>query len=155
MPQDHPNAAAYRNKSIDYWDDICSLCGPDRAVGDGVEMHDEAAAAMDAEFESEGGSSSKSLSSSMPKKQKRDRLAEAVANFTECFRDYVQSKPKETPKPTPQEIHDVVKNVEGIGRHQVMRATRMFTNGPIGDFEMLKALPNDEKLDWVLECLNN
>ncbi|KAL9224767.1 hypothetical protein vseg_000775 [Gypsophila vaccaria] len=118
-------------------------------------MHAEAAATMDAEFESERGSSSKSLSSSMPKKQKRDRSVEAVANFTEYFRDYVQSKPKEIPKPTRQELHDVVKNVKGIGRHQVMRATRLFTNGPIGDFEMLKALPSDEKLDWVLECLND
>ena len=87
--QDHPNAGFYRNKEVDYWDDICTLCGPDRALGDGVEMHDEAAEAMDYELESEGGSSIKSMSSSGCKKQKRDKLADAMANFTDCFREYV------------------------------------------------------------------
>ncbi|XP_074296630.1 uncharacterized protein LOC141627006 [Silene latifolia] len=138
--QENPPAAPYKNKSIEYWDDICTLCGPDRALGDGVEMPDEAAVAMDDELESEGGSSNKSMSSSKSEKQKRDKLADVVTSFTECFREYVQSKLKEKPKPTPQEIHDVVKNVEGIGRHQVMKATRKFTTGPLSDFEMLKSL---------------
>ncbi|XP_074315293.1 uncharacterized protein LOC141651481 [Silene latifolia] len=151
--KENPPAAPYKNKSIEYWDDICTLCGPDRALGDGVEMHNEAAEAMDDDVESEGGSSNKFMSSSKSKKQKRDKLADVVTSFTECFQEYVQSKPKENPKPTPQEIHDVVKNVKGIGRHQVMKATRKFTTGPLSDFEMLKSLPNDDKLDWVLECL--
>ncbi|KAK9706961.1 hypothetical protein RND81_07G163900 [Saponaria officinalis] len=152
--QEHPSAVPYRNKAIEYWDDICTLCGPDRALGDGVEMHDEAAMAMDEEIESEEGSTNKTVSSSRSKKQKRDRLADAVTRFTECFSDYVQSKPKEIPKPSPDEVHEVVKNVDGIGRNQIMRATKRFLNGPINDFEMLKTLPEGDKLDWVLLCLN-
>ncbi|KAK9714481.1 hypothetical protein RND81_06G097500 [Saponaria officinalis] len=152
--QEHPSAVPYRNKAIEYWDDICTLYGPDRALGDGVEMHDEAAMTMDEEIESEEGSTNMMVSSSRSKKQKRDRLAEAVTRFTECFSDYVQSKPKEILKPSPNDVHEVVKNVDGIERNQIMRATKRFLNGPINDFEMLKKLPEGDKLGWVLLCLN-
>ncbi|KAL2938406.1 Uncharacterized protein RDABS01_021855, partial [Bienertia sinuspersici] len=39
---ENKNSAPYRNKCIENWEDICTLFGEDRAVGDGSEQHDEA-----------------------------------------------------------------------------------------------------------------
>ncbi|KAH9625890.1 hypothetical protein KSS87_003404, partial [Heliosperma pusillum] len=182
--EDHPNATAYRNKPIEHWDDICIFFGPDRSVDDqaldnrgvdnqtvnnqlvdeqagddvavvnGVELHDEAAEAMDEELQSFGKSSTKAISSSGSKKQKRDHLADAIISIAGCFSDYLQSKTKEVVKPAPKEVYEVVKNIKGIGRHEIMKATRRFMDGPVSYFEMLQILPEDEKLEWVLVCLN-
>ncbi|XP_074272611.1 uncharacterized protein LOC141596379 [Silene latifolia] len=170
---DHPNAAGYRNKPIEHWDDICTFCGPDQSVDDqavnnqlvddqvvdnlavvnGVEMHDEVAEAMDEELQSDGGSSTKAISSSGSKKQKRDHLADAIINFAGCFNDYLQSKTKEVLKPSPKEVYEVVKNIKGIGRREILKATKKLMDGPVNYFEMLQILPEDEKLEWILVCL--
>ncbi|RAL50130.1 hypothetical protein DM860_007804 [Cuscuta australis] len=145
----HPPASSYRNKTIDNWDDICILFGSDRAIGDGAEQYDEAAMAMDEEMTSEGMSTS---TGSVSKKVKKDRLEEAVTSFTNSFNEYVQSKINMTSKASGKEIHDVVSKVDGILRHQVLKAVKKFMNMP-DEFQMLKDLPEDEKLDWILLCL--
>ncbi|XP_057250816.1 uncharacterized protein LOC104893710 [Beta vulgaris subsp. vulgaris] len=151
--KDNKNAASYRNKCIENWEDICTLFGADRAVGDGSEQHDEAADAMEEEMISEGKSSSKDPTVSGSHKRKKDSVADAVNSFAESFREYVQSKMNDTPKPTCQEIYTVVSEVYGISRNQIMRAVKRFMNGNPDEFLMLKELPEDEKLDWVLLCL--
>ncbi|XP_057541230.1 uncharacterized protein LOC130818962 [Amaranthus tricolor] len=148
------NAAPYRNKCIENWEDICTLFGADRAVGDGAEQHEEAADAMEGETICERTSSSKDPTNSSSRKRKKDSVADAVNSFAESFREYVQSKIKDTPKLTCQEIHAVVSQVLGISRIQTMRAVKKFMNGNPDEFLMLKELPEDEKLDWILLCLD-
>ncbi|KAL2938102.1 L10-interacting MYB domain-containing protein [Bienertia sinuspersici] len=151
--KENKNAAPYRNKCIENWEDICTLFGADRAVGDGSEQHDEAADVMEGEMVSEGRSSSKDPTNSGSRKRKKDSVAEAVNSFAESFREYVQSKIKDTPRPTCQEIHVVVSQVFGISRSQIMKAVKRLMNGNPDEFLMLKELPEDEKLEWVLLCL--
>ncbi|KMT04016.1 hypothetical protein BVRB_8g187200 [Beta vulgaris subsp. vulgaris] len=139
--KDNKNAASYRNKCIENWEDICTLFGADRVVGDGSEQHDEAADVMEEEMISEGKSSSKDPIVSGSHKRKKDSVADAVNNFVESFREYVQSKMNDTLKPTCQEIYTIVSEVYGISK------------GNPDEFLMLKELPEDEKLDWVLLCL--
>ncbi|RAL41965.1 hypothetical protein DM860_016340 [Cuscuta australis] len=55
-------------------------------------------------------------------------------------------------KASGKEIHEVVSKVDGILRHQVLKAVKKFMNMP-NEFQMLKDLPEDEKLDWILLCL--
>ena len=139
---------------IENWEDICTLFGADRAVGDGAEQHEEAADAMEGETICERTSSSKDPTNSSSRKRKKDSVADAVNSFAESFREYVQSKIKDTPKLTCQEIHAVVSQVLGISRIQTMRAVKKFMNGNPDEFLMLKELPEDEKLDWILLCLD-
>ncbi|KAL2899646.1 ER membrane protein complex subunit 2 [Bienertia sinuspersici] len=124
----------YRNKCIENWEDICTLFGAGRAVGD-------------------GRSSSKDPTNSGSRKRKKGSVAEAVNSFAESFREYVQSKIKDTPRPTCQEIHTVVSQVFCISRSQIMRIVKRFMNGNPDEFLILKELPEDEKLKWVLLCL--
>ncbi|RAL40528.1 hypothetical protein DM860_006598 [Cuscuta australis] len=147
--QSHPPASSYKNKTIDNWDDICILFGSDRALGDSAEQYDGAAQAMDEEMTSEGMSTS---TGSVSKKVKKDRLADAVTSFANSFNEYVQSKINMTSKAGGKEIHDVVSKVDDILRHQVLKAVKKFMNMP-DEFQMLKDLPEDEKLDWILLCL--
>ncbi|KMT02615.1 hypothetical protein BVRB_9g202990 [Beta vulgaris subsp. vulgaris] len=147
--KDNPSASAYQNKQIDNWDDICTLVAVDRAVGDGVEQHEESASAMEAE--NEGVSTSETPSGESNKRLKRDRLADAVSSFAKSFKDYL--KAKDPPKPTSSEVYDVVSNVLGITRHQILRVVKRFLGGTVEEFDMLKRLPKHEKLDWILSCL--
>ncbi|KAL2945457.1 Protein WHAT'S THIS FACTOR 1-like protein [Bienertia sinuspersici] len=151
--KENKNDAPYRNKCIENWEDICTLFGADTAVGDGLEQHDEAAYVMEGDIVSEGRSSSKDPTNSGSCKRKKDSVAEAVNSFVESFREYVQSKIKDTPRPTCQEIYVVVSQVFGISRSQIMGAVKRFMNGNPDEFLMLKDLPEDEKLEWVLLCL--
>lgn len=121
----------------------------DRAIGDGAEQHEESSAAMEAE--NEGANISETTSGeSSSKKLKRDRLADAVSSFAESFKEYVQSR--NPPKPDSKEVYDVVSNVVGLSRQQVLKAAKQFLNNT-AEFDMLKGLPENEKLDWVLLCL--
>ncbi|KAL2945439.1 Protein WHAT'S THIS FACTOR 1-like protein [Bienertia sinuspersici] len=138
--KENKNDAPYRNKCIGNWEDICTLFGADRAVGDGLEQHDEAAYVMEGDMVSEGRSSSKDPTNSGSCKRKK-------------IAEYVQSKIKDTPRPTCQEIYVVVSQVFGISRSQIMEAVKRFMNGNPDEFLMLKDLPEDEKLEWVLLCL--
>ncbi|KAL2900402.1 Transcription antitermination protein NusB, partial [Bienertia sinuspersici] len=114
---------------------------------DGSEQHDEAADVIEGEIVSDGRSSSRDPTNSSSHKRKKDSVANAVNNFAESFREYVQSKIKDTPRPTCQEIHTVVSQVFGISRNQIMRAVKSFMNGNLDEFLMLKELAENEKLD--------
>ena len=109
---------------------------------------------MEGETICERTSSSKDPTNSSSRKRKKDSVADTVNSFAESFREYVQSKIKDTPKLTCQEIHAVVSQVLGISRIQTMRAVKKFMNGNPDEFLMLKELPEDEKLDWILLCLD-
>lgn len=109
---------------------------------------------MEEETISERTSSSKDPTNSSSRKRKKDSVADAVNSFAESFREFVQSKTKDASKPTCQEIHSVVSQVLGISRMQAMRAVKRFMNGNPDEFLMLKELPEDEKLDWLLLCLD-
>uniref|UniRef100_A0A803M756 Uncharacterized protein n=1 Tax=Chenopodium quinoa TaxID=63459 RepID=A0A803M756_CHEQI len=141
-----PAASAYQNKCIENWDDICTLFAPDRAIGDGAEQHEEAAAAM--ENENDNASTSETASGDSNKRLKRDRLADAVSSFAESFKEYVSK----STRPTSQEIYKEVCSVLGISRHQALRAVKRFLNGTFEEFDMLKNLPDDQKLDWIILC---
>ncbi|KAL2930012.1 Hut operon positive regulatory protein [Bienertia sinuspersici] len=84
---------------------------------------------------------------------KKDSVADAVNSSAKSFREYVQSKIKDILRPTCQEIHSVVSQVFGISRSQIMWAVKRFMKGNPDEFLMLKELPKDEKLEWVLLCL--
>ncbi|XP_074335607.1 uncharacterized protein LOC141672823 isoform X1 [Apium graveolens] len=147
-----PHASAYQNKRIQNWDDICTLFAADRANGDGAEQYEESAAAM--ELENEVASTAETGSGELNKRQKRDRLADAVTSFAESFKEYV-SKSKEPPRPTCKEIYEVVSTVDKITDNDVMRAVKRFLNGQVDEFEMLKSLPDDKKLGWILLLIND
>ncbi|KAL8092560.1 hypothetical protein AgCh_034723 [Apium graveolens] len=76
-----PHASAYQNKRIQNWDDICTLFASDRAIGDGAEQYEESATAM--ELKNEVVSTAETGSDELNKRQKRDRLADAVTSFVE------------------------------------------------------------------------
>ncbi|KAL2901735.1 Voltage-dependent R-type calcium channel subunit alpha-1E [Bienertia sinuspersici] len=105
---------------------------------------------MEGELVSEGRSSSKDLTNSSSRKREKDSVADAVSSFAQSFREYVQSKIKDIPRPTCQETYTVVSQVFGISRSQIIRAVKSFMNGNPDEFLMLKELPEDEKLEWVL-----
>ncbi|KAL0349479.1 UNVERIFIED_CONTAM: hypothetical protein Sradi_4097100 [Sesamum radiatum] len=44
--ESHPDAKGMQNKMIEHWDDIVSLCGKDRATGQGAENIEEGLEAM-------------------------------------------------------------------------------------------------------------
>ncbi|KAK9733129.1 hypothetical protein RND81_04G045600 [Saponaria officinalis] len=149
--QVNPAATSYSNKFIEHWDDICVLVGPDRAVGDEVEHHEEGADRMDEETCDGGSSSVDTTSTSSRKKSKRDQLAEAVTSFADSFKDYVETKVKSTPTLSGKEVYEEVSKVYGILPHQVLRAVKILMGSP-QNFQMLKDLPEDQKLDWILLC---
>uniref|UniRef100_A0A803L9U5 Myb/SANT-like domain-containing protein n=1 Tax=Chenopodium quinoa TaxID=63459 RepID=A0A803L9U5_CHEQI len=126
--QETPAASAYQNKCFENWDDICTLFAPDRAIGDGAEQHEEAAAAMENENDN----------------------ANAVSSFAESFKEYVSK----STRPTSQEIYKEASSVLGISRHQALRAVKRFLNGTFEEFDMLKNLPDDQKLDWIILCID-
>ncbi|KAL8120249.1 hypothetical protein AgCh_017412 [Apium graveolens] len=138
-----PHASAYQNKRIQNWDDICTLFASDRAIGDGAEQYEESATAM--ELENEVVSTAETSSGELNKRQKRNRLADAVTSFAESFKEYA-SKVKEPPRPTCKEIYEVVSTVDKITDSDAMRAVKRFVNGQVDEFEMLKSLPDDKKL---------
>ncbi|KMS95737.1 hypothetical protein BVRB_005390 [Beta vulgaris subsp. vulgaris] len=150
--KENPNASGYLNNCIDNWDDIVTLFALDRATSDGAEQHEESATAMDTEIE--GGSTSKTSPGGSNKKLKRDRLADAVSSFTDSFKEYV-SKAQDPPKPSSQVIYDVVSSVLGLSGQHVLQAVKRFMNGPVNEFDMLKHLPEEQKLDWILLCISD
>ncbi|KAK9671835.1 hypothetical protein RND81_12G057700 [Saponaria officinalis] len=151
--QANPAAASYSNKYIEHWDDISILLGPDRAVGDGGEHHEEGATMMDDEACDGASSSVDTTSTSSKKKQKSDSLAEAVTRVAETLKSYVEARLKATPTLGGKEVYDEVSKVVGILRPQVLKAINMFVEAPL-KFQVLKDLPDDEKLDWILLCLD-
>ncbi|XP_020244377.1 uncharacterized protein LOC109843717 [Asparagus officinalis] len=151
------DAKAYQNKAIENWDDICVLVGTDRATGEGAEQIDDSIAAMDMEGANEGESSSREVSKSSTsksnKKLKIDPLANAVSDVGEMLKEYLVST--NPPKADCEEIYAEVSKVRGIPPHQFLRAVKRFIDGSTHDFRMLKLLPDNQKLDWIMLCLEN
>lgn len=145
--KDNSSASAYQNKCIDNWDDICTLFASDRATGDGAEQHEESSTAM--EMENEIGSGSEAISGESNKRVKRDRLADAVTRFAESFSDYV-NKAQGPQRPSSKEIYEVVSAIPLISRMEILKGVKRFMNGTPDMFDMLKSLPEGDKLDWVL-----
>ncbi|KAL6511124.1 hypothetical protein OROGR_022248 [Orobanche gracilis] len=145
-------AVLMQNKCIDNWDDICTLFASDRATGDGVEQHEESATAM--EMENEVGSGSDTVSMESNKRIKRDRLANAVIRFAESFSEFV-SKAQGPPLPSSKKIYDVISLVPRISRMEILKGVKSFMNGTVDMFDMLKSLPDSDKLDWVLLHIND
>ncbi|KAL2937217.1 Frizzled-4 [Bienertia sinuspersici] len=123
-----------------------------QVTGDGAEQHEESATAMETKIE--GTSASETSSGGSNKKLKRDRLANAVSSFAESFKEYV-SKAQGPLKSSSREIYDIVSSILGLSRQQVLKAVKIFMSGPVEEFDMLKNLPEQEKLDWVLLCIND
>ncbi|KAH9607286.1 hypothetical protein KSS87_012820 [Heliosperma pusillum] len=151
--QANPSVASYANKYIEHWDDISILLGPDRAVGDGGEHHEEGATMMDDEACDGSSSSIDTTSMSSKKKRKSDSLADAVTQVVDTLKSYVEARLKATPTLGGKEVFDEVSKVVGILRPQVLRAVNMFVEMPV-KFQVLKDLPSDQKLDWILLCLD-
>ncbi|KAL6529587.1 hypothetical protein OROGR_015210 [Orobanche gracilis] len=150
--KENSSASAYQNKCIDNWVDICTLFASDRATGDGSEQHEESATAM--EMENEVGSGSETVSMESNKRIMRDRLAHAVTRFSESFNEYV-SKAQGPSRPSSKEIYDIISVVPRISRMKILKGVKSFTNGTVDMFNMLKSLPDGDKLDWVLLHIND
>ncbi|KAL2904816.1 GMP synthase [glutamine-hydrolyzing] [Bienertia sinuspersici] len=108
-----------------------------RVTGEGAEQHEESADTM--EIEIEGASTSENSSGGSNKRLKRDQLVDAVNRFSESFKEYVR-RAQGLPTSNSQEIYNVVFNVLGISRHQILRALKRFMNGTLDEFDMLKNL---------------
>ena len=127
------------------------LFAMDRATGQEAEQHEEFVVAV--EKENETCSASEANSGSSNKNSKKDSIVDAISRFTESFENYLQSN-KPPPKSDSKEVYDVVSKVAGLDRHEVLKATKLFLKDT-EEFDMLKRLPENEKLDWVLLCLNS
>ncbi|XP_074320310.1 uncharacterized protein LOC141657085 isoform X2 [Silene latifolia] len=149
----NPPASSYANKYIEHWDDISILLGPDRAVGDGGEHYEEGATMMDEEACDGSTSSIDTTSTSSKKKRKSDSLADAVTQVANTLQSYVEARLKATPTLGGKEVFDEVSKVVGILRPQILQAVNMFVEAPV-KFQVLKDLPSDQKLDWILLCLD-
>ncbi|KAK9757514.1 hypothetical protein RND81_01G167500 [Saponaria officinalis] len=150
----NPAATSYSNKFIKHWDDICVLVGLDRAVGDGAEHHEEGADRMNEETCDGESSSVDTTTTSSRKKPKRDQLVEAVTSFADSFKDYVETKAKSTPPLSGKEVYEEVSKVYDILPNQVLRAFKILMGSP-QNFQMLMDLPEDQKLEWILLCLDD
>ncbi|KAH9623885.1 hypothetical protein KSS87_018555 [Heliosperma pusillum] len=96
---------------------------------------------------------SDTTSMSSKKKRKSDSLADAVTQVADTLKSYVEARLKATPTLGGKEVFDEVSKVVGILRPQVLRAVNMFVEMPV-KFQVLKDLPSDQKLDWILLCLD-
>ncbi|XP_074306110.1 uncharacterized protein LOC141641342 [Silene latifolia] len=146
-------ASSYANKYIEHWDDISILLGPDRAVGDGGEHYEEGATMMDEEACDASTSSIDTTSTSSKKKRKSDSLADAVTQVANTLQSYVEARLKSTPTLGGKEVFDEVSKVVGILRPQILQAVNVFVEASV-KFQVLKDLPSDQKLDWILLCLD-
>ena len=122
-----------------------------RATGQESKQHEELVAAM--EKVNETCSASKANSASSNKRIKKYCIVDAISRFTDSFEKYLQSN-KPPSKPDSKEVYDVVSKVVILDRHEVLKATKLFLKGK-KEFDVLKGLLENEKLDWVLLCLNS
>ncbi|XP_012843355.1 PREDICTED: uncharacterized protein LOC105963495 [Erythranthe guttata] len=158
--ESHPDAKGMQNKMIENWDDIILLCGKDRATGQGAETFDEGVEAIGEEDEIEVTSAPISGSRVRPssstdsmndkkKRPKKDSLAEVVSAIATSFQEFLASKRKGEEKSSGIEMHDVVSMIPGLTDDEVFKAVRMLMNGNEEEFNLLKALPDEKKKDWI------
>ncbi|OMO49835.1 hypothetical protein COLO4_38347 [Corchorus olitorius] len=90
------------------------------------------------------------------KKRKKDPLIEIVGEMATSLKEYVEMKKnQERPKPTGEEIYGVVSKIVGLNRNDIFAAINRLMNGCPEQFYLLKSLPDDEKIDYVLYLLNH
>ncbi|OMO84758.1 hypothetical protein CCACVL1_10670 [Corchorus capsularis] len=115
-----PLAAPYKNKMIEFGDDIVVLCALEKATGQHAENFEDAIDSMAAEIEDEMNSPSTQIpaqqdsteGSSQRKKRKKDPLFEIVGEMATSLKEYVEMKKnQERPKPTGEEIYGVVSKI--------------------------------------------
>ncbi|OMO94123.1 hypothetical protein CCACVL1_06154 [Corchorus capsularis] len=157
-----PLAAPYKNKMIEFWDDIVVLCASEKATGQHAENFEDAIDSMAAETEDEMNSPPTQIpaqqdsieGSSQRKKRKKDPLVEIVGEMATSLKEYVEMKKnQERPKPTGEEIYGVVSKIVGLNRNDIFGAVNRLMNGCPEQFYLLKSLPDDEKIDYVLYLL--
>ncbi|KAK6149565.1 hypothetical protein DH2020_017090 [Rehmannia glutinosa] len=164
----HPDAKCMQNKMIENYDDTVLLCGKDRATGQGAETFEEGADAIGEEDENEVNltplsgprlrawpSSSTDSMHNKEKKAKKDSLAEVVSVIASTFEEVVASKKKSQEKPSGIEIHEVVSMVPGLTINEIFKVVRELMNGDVEEFNLLKALLDEKKKDWVYFFINS
>lgn len=90
------------------------------------------------------------------KKEKKDRLADAIGEMTTSLKEYLASKMNPNRlQPKGEEVYEVVSKVPGLNRLQVFRAIRVLLNGNPEEFFLLKYLPDVEKTEWILYLISH
>ncbi|OMO81134.1 hypothetical protein COLO4_23750 [Corchorus olitorius] len=121
-------AGPYKNKMIEFWDDIVVLCASEKATGQHVESFEDAIDSMAAEAEDEMNSPPTQIpaqqdsteGSCQKKKRKKDPLVEIVGEMATSLKEYVEMKKnQERPKPTGEEIYGVVSKIVGLNRNDI------------------------------------
>ncbi|RZB65722.1 hypothetical protein D0Y65_041684 [Glycine soja] len=140
----HEEAKRFRFKVIPNWDDIVDLCAKDRATGLRAENFcHEKNIRPSKSGEKEG------MISSMKE------VAESLKEFVEVTKKKMENKKKMEIKEAQEVVHEVVSeldnipNFNGALRH---RAIDWLTENPI-KFAIIKALPLDEKEDYILSFM--
>ncbi|OMO58774.1 hypothetical protein COLO4_34387 [Corchorus olitorius] len=119
-----PLAGPYKNKMIEFWDDIVVFT-----------------TRFNRRFMSK-------------EKRKKDPLIEIVGEMATSLKEYVEMKKnQERPKPTGEEIYGVISKIVGLNRNDIFAAVNRLMNGCPEQFYLLKSLPDDEKIDYVLYLL--
>ncbi|KAI3445179.1 hypothetical protein Pfo_001844 [Paulownia fortunei] len=158
--ESHPDAKGMQNKMIEYWDDIVLLYGKDRATGQCAETFEEGVEAMGEEEEIEVNSTPISGPRARPssstdsmhgkrKRPKKDPLGEAVSVIATSFQEFLASKKKVKEKQSGIEIHEVVSMVPALTSNEVFKAIRKFMNSDIEEFNLLKAISDEKKKEWI------
>lgn len=169
----HEEAKRFRFKVIPNWDDIVDLCAKDRATGLGAENALDADDIMSKEtneeeaihsvsFDLEGSSSATRKNIRPSKSGEKEgmissmkEVAESLKEFVEVTKKKMENKKKMEIKEAQEVVHEVVSeldnipNFNGALRH---RAIDWLTENPI-KFAIIKALPLDEKEDYILSFM--
>ncbi|KAG4936219.1 hypothetical protein AAZX31_18G140600 [Glycine max] len=169
----HEEAKRFRFKVIPNWDDIVDLCAKDRATGLGAENALDADDIMSKEtneeeaihsvsFDLEGSSSATRKNIRPSKSGEKEgmissmkEVAESLKEFIEVTKKKMENKKKMEIKEAQEVVHEVVSeldnipNFNGALRH---RAIDWLIENPI-KFTIIKALPLDEKEDYILSFM--
>ena len=61
----------------------------------------------------------------------------------------VETMTESATTPSGKEVYDEISKVPGLLQDHVLKAVKIFMKSP-AEFEMLKGLPEEQKLEWVL-----
>ncbi|KAL8484320.1 hypothetical protein ACS0TY_026848 [Phlomoides rotata] len=139
----------------------------DRATGQIVETHNAVSEEMGEDDEIEvsyvpiSGTKaqarpSSSIDSMMgkTKKPKQDSMVDVVGKIASSFQEFLASK-KNGENPSGIEICNVVKMIPGLNGEEVFKAIRKLMSGDPEEFKLLKALPDEEKREWIDFLINS
>ncbi|XP_010269932.1 PREDICTED: uncharacterized protein LOC104606435 [Nelumbo nucifera] len=170
----NPGAIKYRNKVIENWDDIVTICGSEKANGEGAET---AADAEEANGDDAGDTNSVSLEGTrvvdalnspngvgirqakvrlsstlvnpLPSKKSKtkDTLASAIAKMAASLEKYMLASSKK--ESDPREVYEEVCKVPELEEMECLKACQCFMDD-VKAFSMLKSLPIERRKGWVL-----